>query len=233
MRTTSSSRLVYSYNSQEENNKENENETNNVETNLLETITETKEIQIVENTTPIIPKSPSKNQTRTTCGKIAERAAIFESSPKTNNKSATTKDPALLTVSERKALFEKNKGEALVPKAAFAMSVPTKKTETPKVNKPAMAKNNENVKADQEKTPVKHNKPPAPKPPIQNQTTKIPTQSIGIASTMAALLENKSTISQSQIESNTREERQKEMDLLLNRFNKTKKVFYCIFLTEF
>jgi hypothetical protein len=36
------------------------------------------------------------------------------------------KDPAEMTLSERKALFERNKGEALIPKAPLTMSVPTK-----------------------------------------------------------------------------------------------------------
>lgn len=112
--------------------------------------------------------SPSRR-----CPAIANRAAVFEGSP---NK---TKDPALLSVAERKALFEKNKGEAVLPKANFA----TKKY-------------------------------PAPKPPVETST--------GIASKMAALLENKTTIAQTQIENGVKEQRQKEMDQLLNRFHKNK-----------
>nr|XP_008200136.1 PREDICTED: actin-binding protein anillin isoform X2 [Tribolium castaneum] len=120
--------------------------------------------------------------------KIADKAAFFESSP---NKQP--KDPALLSVSERKALFEKNKGAALVPKAPFAMATPIKK-DVPK----------------EKKVPA----PPSPKKEVATPRGE------GIANKVAALFEQKSTISQEQIESNVREQRQKEMDLLLNRFHK-------------
>lgn len=101
-----------------------------------------------------------------TCPGIANRAAMFEG----NNSPSKAKDPALLTVAERKALFEKNKGE-----------------------------------------PPKPKKYPAPKPPVA-----------AIASKVAALLEDKPTISQAQIEDGVKQERQKEMEQLLNRFNRNK-----------
>lgn len=63
------------------------------------------------------PKSPIKSND------ILNRVAMFE------HGSPSKKDPALLSVSERKALFEKNKGTALVPKAAFGMAAPIKTTE--------------------------------------------------------------------------------------------------------
>ncbi|XP_071447088.1 anillin-like [Hetaerina americana] len=55
-------------------------------------------------------------------GSVLHKAALFESP----SRSPKAKDPAELSVAERKALFEKNKGQALVPKAAFSMSVPLK-----------------------------------------------------------------------------------------------------------
>lgn len=60
------------------------------------------------------PCSPTKNSD------ISSKVAMFEQG------SPSKKDPALLSVSERKALFEKNKGAALIPKAAFAMAAPIK-----------------------------------------------------------------------------------------------------------
>lgn len=51
-------------------------------------------------------------------------------------------------------------------------------------------------------------------------------QSGGIASKMRALLEKKPTISQTQIDSGTKQQRQKEMNLLLNRYNNQKEVCY-------
>lgn len=53
------------------------------------------------------PSSPSKVKIRGAV--VANRAAMFESSPSKH----TNKDPALMSVAERKALFEKNKGITL------------------------------------------------------------------------------------------------------------------------
>lgn len=187
---------------------------------------------------------------------------MFESSP---NK---MKDPALLSVSERKALFEKNRGNALVPKAPIGMSAPVKVETTTKPSStkimtdenvkpssifskqverarlhkendkssvvtskkvPASPKHTE-VKPDG-KTPLKAAKYPAPIVPSKGNSGEHNSPTIaaihqegGIASKMAALLETKSTISQEQIESSIREQRQKEMDMLLNRFQKKKEV---------
>ncbi|XP_044264365.1 anillin isoform X2 [Tribolium madens] len=163
-RTESSSKLVYKYKTQQ--NKENVHENNE---------------QAIRK-----PPSPQKSNIRATA--IADKAALFESSP-----SRQSKDPALLSVSERKALFEKNKGAALVPKAPFAMATPIKKD------------------------PPKEKKVTAPASPKKEVATP---RGEGIANKVAALFEQKSTISSEQIESNVREQRQKEMDLLLNRFHK-------------
>lgn len=58
-------------------------------------------------------------------------------------------------------------------------------------------------------------------------------QSGGIAGRMKALLEKKTTISQAQIDNRIKEQRQKEMDLLLNRFNKQKEVIIFLLLSTF
>ncbi|XP_014204655.1 anillin-like isoform X2 [Copidosoma floridanum] len=55
-------------------------------------------------------------------GSVLSKASMFES----KGSATKTKDPAEMTLSERKALFERNKGEALIPKAPLTMSVPTK-----------------------------------------------------------------------------------------------------------
>lgn len=55
------------------------------------------------------PKSGDRNS-------VLSKAAMFEAgSPK-------TKDPAEMSLRERKALFEKNKGAAIVPKAPFGQA---------------------------------------------------------------------------------------------------------------
>lgn len=156
-RTTSSSRLVYNYSQAKKNTEEDE-----------------KPLKVPMKTMEIA--SPSRR-----CPGIANRAAVFETN--TSSSPNKTKDPALLSVAERKALFERNKGDA----------PPMPRSVTKKY--------------------------PAPKPPIQ-EATKPTTTNTGIASKMVALLENKTTIGQAQIENGVRQQRQKEMEQLLNRFNK-------------
>lgn len=136
-------------------------------------------------------KSPQKNLLRPG-SVIADKAALFESSPSRSQQ----KDPALLSVSERKALFEKNKGTALIPKAPFGMATPINST----VNK--------------EKEKI--NKTIAP---VEVHKDGIATGR-GIASKVASLFQNKNTIAQEQIENNMKAQKQKDMDILLNRFTK-------------
>ncbi|KAJ8973922.1 hypothetical protein NQ317_001128 [Molorchus minor] len=179
-------------------------------------------------------KSPSKSNIRATS--IANKASLFESSPTKN-----TKDPALLSVSERKALFEKNRGDALIPKAPFGMPIPpssilNKQKDGDKSNAVlkktikndnAIPKPVENVKTIVQ-TPSKMGKQLSSAPrnvaDCTSSTVAAVQQAGGIASKVAALLESKSTISQEQIESKVKEQRQKEMDMLLNRFNRNKEV---------
>lgn len=215
---------------------------------------------IVKENQPVCSKSHSKFGIGTS--QIANKAAIFELNPK-------TKDPALLSVSERKALFEKNRGNALVPKAPIVMPTPVKvetmmKTSRTKIMldenvKPSSilekqaerAKLNKDDKSSvvtpksvevktEEKTPLKTGKYAAPRPPAKGNSEEhnFPTivarhQESGIASKMASLLENKSTISQEQIESSIRHQRQKEMEMLFNRFQKNKVVNIKIIRTIF
>lgn len=228
-RTNSNTRLVYSYKNGEENAEEGE---------PLEDVEEVEEIEepppppvskiskitskffssskTAEKTPPSPKKSPSKSSLRT--GEVLNKAAKFENQRLLSP--AKTKDPALLSVSERKALFEKNKGAALVPKAAFAMAAPLKNTEkdAPAPGKSVTTKSSSSHKFTQEK-------PSSPKKTTSSSCVTSPTKSYiaesgGIASKMKALLEKKSTISQSTIANSIQEQRQKDLDLLLNRFHK-------------
>lgn len=176
----------------------------------------TTEVKREENR--VTPRSPKKAVQPA----IAHKTAMFESSPtKLNN------DPALMSLAERKALFEKNKGSALVPKAAFAMPIPISNKENkgnintnqitpkptrwnikPNVNKEINEKSN-NLQTDK----VEHTK-----------NNKEIGESSGIASKIAALINNKNTISQEQISNNIKEQRQKDMEVLINRFNRNKEV---------
>lgn len=178
---------------------------------------------------------------------VADRAAIFEAACSPNRN--TNKDPALLSVSERKALFEKNKGKAPIPKAPISFAPPspektkhtnhelkcTNKISPARENKTVISRSNEKSMSSltvKEKAAVNNKSPtkfPASRPPIRkpdaidSSSYRIPEgQPGGIASKVAALFQSKSTISQQQIENRTREQRQKEMDILLNRFQNNK-----------
>ncbi|XP_034952696.1 anillin-like isoform X3 [Chelonus insularis] len=71
--------------------------------------------------------SGSSKNIITSPGSVLSKASLFES------KSVATKakDPAEMSLSERMALFERNKGEALIPKAPLTLSVPTNKLQEP------------------------------------------------------------------------------------------------------
>ncbi|XP_011867270.1 PREDICTED: actin-binding protein anillin isoform X2 [Vollenhovia emeryi] len=56
-------------------------------------------------------------------GSVLSKASMFEA----KNTESKAKDPAQMTLAERMALFERNKGEALIPKAPLTMSIPPKK----------------------------------------------------------------------------------------------------------
>lgn len=189
----------------------------------------------------IAPKSPVK--ARSTA--IASKAALFESPASSPGKNM--KDPALLSLSERMALFEKNKGSALIPKAPLGMAAPIiskKPNVKPKPNLTNQNMNSNNASVAKTKmafSPTKSVKPVASKPQVVNSvpkdspTKKAIEESGGIASKVAALLNKKITISQEQIASSVKEQRQKEMDVLLNRFNRHKDVgiFIILFISYY
>ncbi|KAL4708648.1 hypothetical protein ACJJTC_008174 [Scirpophaga incertulas] len=76
---------------------------------------------VIEKCSPIVTKSGSKLNGTVDRGSVLLKAAMFEAgSPK-------PKDPAEMSLRERKALFERKKGAAIIPKAAFGMA-PSVKT---------------------------------------------------------------------------------------------------------
>jgi len=56
-------------------------------------------------------------------GSVLSKASMFEA----KNTETKAKDPAQMSLAERMAFFERNKGEALIPKAPLTMSIPPKK----------------------------------------------------------------------------------------------------------
>lgn len=241
-RTTSNSRLIYNYNNKiatEKNNggkkmSKSSNETDIKEEKEEETVKEppksvivTKKfspLEVKKEENKVTPRSPKKNiQTA-----IASKTAMFESSPsKLNN------DPALMSLAERKALFEKNKGAALIPKAAFAMPIPISnkenKANADPVSTPKTTKWNVKQTPKKDETNEKLTNLHANNQILRNKEVNQINESSGIASKIAALINNKNTISQEQISNGIKEQRQKDMDVLFNRFNRNKEVsnVYC------
>ncbi|KAK4885871.1 hypothetical protein RN001_002142 [Aquatica leii] len=225
-RTTSNSRLVYNYKTGISSNKIKVAEINSPK-KMSQQIN--KDCIIEENE----PKSQSEKVHNIVPlkynlkGVIANKAAIFESqsSPLKNGK-----DPALLSLSERKALFEKNKGEILIPKAPISMAAPVNTEKVACKISNTGSKSGSPVKADKQerKSPSRYI---APRPPIRKLDTSDASafkvalgEKGGIASKVAALFQNKATISQQQIQNEIKEQRQKEMDVLLHRFQNNKNI---------
>lgn len=187
-----------------------------------------------------IPKSNAKpepsvtKKTEVSKGLVFGRAAIFETSAPRNATTASSssaaaasssrnqKDPAEMSLRERMALFEKNKGTALIPKAALGMAPSAKQIMADK-------KPSENVKqvitTPQQPMISSHANtsvaPLASKINNFNKASKAETCAAGsgIRQTVAALLSAPATIAESRIANDIRKIRQQEMNVVLNRFN--------------
>ncbi|XP_017877155.1 anillin isoform X3 [Ceratina calcarata] len=140
------------------------------------------------------PKSPIQSSP----GSVLSKASLFES----KNTESKAKDPIQMTLSERMALFERNKGEApLLPKAPLTMSVPMKKLQ--EKDKGASAATNSGAK-DRSKAGISGNSVIARREKFEQGLN---TQE----------LEN-------DILRNTHQERQRELDMLRLRFNRNKEM---------
>lgn len=171
-----------------------------------------------------------------TKGLVSGRAAIFETQRSTNttktgavnaNNAAAAqekgkKDPAEMTLKERMALFEKNKGQALIPKAALGMA--------PSVHQfMAGKKPSENIKqviTTPQQPILNTNVTPSVAPTASkinnfNKAKKAETcaSGSGIRQTVAKLITAPATISESRIANENRKIREQEMNVVLNRFN--------------
>lgn len=179
-----------------------------------------------------IPKTETKQQPTQKVdvkrGLVSGRAAIFETSAPRGACSTTTsaspskkqKDPAEMSLKERMALFEKNKGTALIPKAALGMAPSAKQIMADK-------KPSENIKqvitTPQQPMSNSHATiaPTASKINNFNKPTKAESAASGsgIRQTVAALLSAPATISESRIANENRKIREQEMNVVMNRFN--------------
>lgn len=88
------------------------------------TATATHQTNILKNAKTPNALTSSKNDVAIAKGLVAGRTAIFEhqNAFDDDNGADVSKDPAELSLADRLALFEKNKGTALIPKAALGMS---------------------------------------------------------------------------------------------------------------
>lgn len=118
------------------------------------------------------------------------------------------KDPAEMSLKDRLALFERNKGVALIPKASLGMSASSKPIPVA----------NATVTLSSKYTSFE----PTTKNDSYNKDVMTESKTSGsfIKTTIADLMSKGATISSAEISHEIRKEREREMKVLLNRFNK-------------
>ncbi|KAK7863262.1 hypothetical protein R5R35_001470 [Gryllus longicercus] len=156
-------------------------------------------------------------------GSVLHKASLFEST----SPNKKVKDPAELPISERMAFFERNKGQALIPKAAFSMPVPSKYLESS-----ATHKNQQSYSPEKGKLPGKIEN--TCKAQVVEFPPKISNEEKAIAiSTVESNVSNKVLSCRSIFEQPSTEkvssnifseqaERQKDIEMLRNRWNQNK-----------
>lgn len=155
-----------------------------------------------------LKNSPKKLNLATTPKLTAKRQSIT---------AGNRKDPAELSLRDRLAIFEKNKGEAVLPKAPLALPIPANKA-NPSNN---LSGGGGGGGGGARGGPA----PPAAKTPEKKQLVPVNVPKAttdasgqGIKSTISALLQGGKTISGHAISENVKRQREQEMDVLLNRF---------------
>uniref|UniRef100_A0A1A9ZYF2 PH domain-containing protein n=1 Tax=Glossina pallidipes TaxID=7398 RepID=A0A1A9ZYF2_GLOPL len=143
---------------------------------------------------------PAENKKMATVkpGLVSGRTALFET--QTQNVQKPQKDPTELSLKERMKFFEKNKGEALIPKAPFGMAAPISKLlQDPQKGKDEQAKvgavSSSNL--------------------LLNKCNTERNVRAKVAALIQASNENK-------IKEDIRKQREEDMQVLSNRFNKQK-----------
>ncbi|XP_055535555.1 anillin isoform X2 [Wyeomyia smithii] len=224
-RESTTSKLVYDYKDSSKLSQENQ-ETEQTEKALVP-LKKTHDIvdSSRERTTgQEIMKAPTQ-KTQISKGLVSGRAAMFEKSNPRQSILKNSKDPAEMSLKERMAIFEKNKGQALVPKSPFGMAPSIKQI----TGESASSSNTKYVTSCLPIQGTGIGTVPKEQPISQKQqidTYNKPSSAASTATgsaiknTFAALMSNNSTISESQILEETRRQRQQEMEMLLNRFSK-------------
>ncbi|CAG5055286.1 unnamed protein product [Parnassius apollo] len=190
-----------------------------------------------ERGSPVVKKIAPRLNGNVDRSSVLSKAAMFEAgSPKTKEK-----DPAEMSLRERKALFEKNKGSAIVPKAPFGLA-PSVKTlqgenKAEKTRTAQNAKSNTNnatsdtapVHTAGSRTNLSSSNSRSNLSSINSRTNSkdsVNEDSIsqssfggGIKGKLAALFNKEQTISETTITNKFKQEREKEMEMLQNRFH--------------
>ncbi|KAM3961364.1 anillin, actin binding protein [Aphomia sociella] len=194
-----------------ENNIVQKEENDNDPSDCVQTKPEPAEKPVFENS-PIKKLAPKLNG-NVDRSSVLSKAAMFEAgSPK-------MKDPAEMSLRERKALFEKNKGAAIVPKAPFGMA-PSVKTLHGDKGKPAQP-----IQPSLKSTPSKSASTSASssrtnsKEVVAEDNVSQSSLGGGIKGKLAALFSKEQTISETTIANKFKLEREKEMEMLQNRFH--------------
>uniref|UniRef100_A0A336LZB8 CSON011822 protein n=1 Tax=Culicoides sonorensis TaxID=179676 RepID=A0A336LZB8_CULSO len=150
-------------------------------------------------------------------GIVQGRTAMFD---KPKRKSFMGKDPTELSLKERMAIFEKNKGSAPIPKAPITLAAPLKSTKSAPIKSvQTRVEINRTNKINEEEDENEAPKPAA----LQQCNSSIEPREmkglgLGVLSTVANLMSKGPTISESKIANETRKQREEEMDLLMNRY---------------
>ncbi|KAI5638348.1 cell division protein anillin domain-containing protein [Phthorimaea operculella] len=153
---------------------------------------------------PVVKRLAPKLNGNVDRNSVLSKAAMFEAgSPR-----AKEKDPAEMSLRERKALFEKNKGAVIMPKAPFGLapSVKTLHGDKGKPQKPATP-----TKPVLQKTDSKESN-------STDDNISVSSLGGGIKDKLAALMNKEQTISEATIANKFKQERDREMEMLNNRF---------------
>ncbi|XP_071558799.1 anillin-like isoform X2 [Temnothorax nylanderi] len=131
-------------------------------------------------------------------GSVLSKASMFEA----KSTESKAKDPAQMSLAERMALFERNKGEALIPKAPLTMSIPPKKLQE---------------KDKQSNTDSS---------PMNNRNADVPGRTVLEQRAMFEQGNNRNKVEEmeNRILQATHTERQRELGMLRSRFNANKEV---------
>ncbi|XP_026750357.2 anillin isoform X2 [Galleria mellonella] len=188
-----------------ENNVVQKEENDNGPSDCVQTKPEPAQKPVFENS-PIKKFAPKLN-TNVDRSSVLSKAAMFEAgSPK-------MKDPAEMSLRERKALFEKNKGAAIVPKAPFGMAPSVKILHGEK------GKTTQTVQPSTTPKKLASSSRTNSKEVVAEDNVSQSSIGGGIKGKLAALFSKEQTISETTIANKFKQEREKEMEMLQNRFH--------------